>query len=230
MRLLPRLPLLLCLCSLSARAAPLLLSGVAECSTDPGDPQLSRGSASCSAGVARCATGDTTVGVAFVNYNGANSSIGLCVSPSGGSIALVGGAYTIGPPHGQHCEAYGDGSCKSFQHTCGSQTLFSLPQGGGFIDGVWSWCFGAAAASAPVTGLAHCRAPSTPYQEGYPAAFANVSLGDLQGFCESRKACGSGLPSTLYQNAPDGVDSTVLCCSDAKLCPPYTPFEGGGRQ
>ena len=59
-----RLLLSLSLCSLSALASPpLLLSGVAECSTDPGgDPQLEQGSASCKAGVATCAAGDTTSG------------------------------------------------------------------------------------------------------------------------------------------------------------------------
>lgn len=86
------------------------------------------------------------------------------MAPSGGFIALVGGSYmhTIG--HAQHCAAFGDGSCKDFMHTCDPKTLFSLPKGGGYIAGIWAWCFGAAADSSPVTGLAHCRSSSTPNQ------------------------------------------------------------------
>ena len=224
--------------ALGAAAAPaLLLSGVAECSTDAGEPRLERGTGACTAaGVARCAATEVEVGVFFQNFNGANESIVLCAPPAGGGggggagteplFALVGGLYLVGQGHGQHCAAWGDGSCA--RDACGAKTLFSVPPGphGGFVDGVFSWCFGAAADAIPASGLAHCRSLGTPNQEGYP--YANVTLGTLAGFCETRQYCVPGsVPATLFQRGPGPAgasDETVLCCTDPKRCPPYTPW------
>jgi hypothetical protein len=89
------------------------------------------------------------------------------------------------------------------------------------------WCFGAAADAVPASGLAHCRSSSTPDQAGYP--YDNVTLGSLAGFCETRQYCVAGsAPSTLFQRGPGAAgasDETLLCCTDAKRCPPYTPWD-----
>ena len=217
----PRAPLI----SVCA-AAPVTLSfiGVAECST--ADASFEHGSASCAAGVASCSAGET-VGLRYVNYNGVNSSIALCLgvaqSTAAPPFSLVGGAYIAGPPHAQHCIKFGDGSCKSFTDRCGKKTLFSLPSTPGYVDGVWSWCFGATADAVPATGLAHCRSAAAPNEVGTP--YANVTVGTLDGYCASRQYCAVGAPSTLYQDSPGNArDTTVLCCTDEQLCPPNSPW------